>query len=68
MKYKDDEGRLYVVSTGIGKRWMTVRKQSEDSPGSKRVKSKYLPLRNHREEAEADLKQYAERKKYTEVQ
>jgi len=53
--YIDDHGRMLMVSDGIsgGQVWMTCYRKP--SGGSKRLTSKHLPLRDTREEAQADL-------------
>lgn len=59
-RYSDFQGRVLYVSPGLtnGSTWMTVYAKPNGS--LKRVKSKWLPLRETREEAQADLDRYAE--------
>lgn len=59
-RYCDFQGRVLYVSPALtnGTTWMTV--YSKDNGSLKRVKSKWLPLRETREEAQADLGRYAE--------
>jgi len=63
--YIDDKGRLLFVSPGIsgGETWMTCYTKP-GGKGSHRLKSPSLPLRNTREEAQADLDIYARGKGY----
>ncbi len=58
-KYLCDKGCIIKVSPGItgGTQWMTCRVKPSGS--LQRVKSKYLPLRSTREEAQRDLDAYA---------
>jgi hypothetical protein len=64
MIYKDFEGNLIFVSPGIsgGSVWMTV-KQKPGKSGTKRIKSKYLPLRESRDLAQVDLNRWADERK-----
>lgn len=64
MIYKDFEGNLIFVSPGIsgGSVFMTV-KQKPGKKGTKRVKSKYLPLRESKDLAQLDLDRWAEERK-----
>ena len=57
--YIDDMGKLVVVSSGIsdGKAFMACRVKK--SGALQRIKSKFLPIRNKRREAQADLDAYA---------
>lgn len=66
--YEDDTGNLYRISSGIsgGAYWMTFRTPLRGRRGH-RVKSKYLPLRETREDAQRDLDEYANRKKFRRV-
>lgn len=59
-EYIDEEAHIVKVSDGIsgGKFWMTCR--VKPSGALQRVKSKFLPVRIKREEAQADLDVYAE--------
>lgn len=59
-EYVDDTAHIVKVSAGIsgGKFWMACR--VKPSGALQRVKSKFLPVRNKREEAQADLDRYAE--------
>lgn len=58
--YRDFLGRVLYVSPALtnGTTWMTV--YSKENGSLKRVKSKWLPLRVTRGEAQADLDRYAE--------
>ena len=58
-EYIDDMGRTVLVSSGIsgGKWWMACRVKK--SGALQRIKSKKLPERETREEAQADLDAYA---------
>ena len=64
-EYIDEEANIVKVSDGIsgGKFWMTCR--VKPSGALQRVKSKFLPIRNKREEAQADLDVYAEERGWT---
>lgn len=65
--YRDFQGRTLFVSSGIGgDKWMTVYRKP-GSIGTHRVKSKLLPLKDSREEAQADLDRYAEQRCMEEV-
>ena len=58
-EYLDHNGRRIKVSCGIsgGKNWMTCRVKKSGS--LQRMKSKFLPERLTREEAQDDLDSYA---------
>ena len=60
VKYVDDMGRLVVISSGIsrGEEYMSFRVKKSGS--LQRIKSKWLPIRNTRIEAQEDLARYAE--------
>jgi len=66
--YRDFLGRVLYVSPSLtnGTTWMTV--YSKENGSLKRVKSKWLPLRVTRGEAQADLDRYAEERGMREVQ
>lgn len=66
--YRDFLGRVLYVSPALtnGTTWMTV--YSKENGSLKRVKSKWLPLRVTRGEAQADLDRYAEERGMREVQ
>lgn len=57
--YRDFLGRVLYVSPALtnGTTWMTVHQK--DNGSLKRVKSKWLPLRGTREQAQADLDRWA---------
>lgn len=59
LKYLDDMGKIVKVSSGIsgGSSWMSFRVKKSGS--LQRVKSKLLPERDTREEAQKDLDRYA---------
>lgn len=59
-RYRDFQGRTLFVSPALtnGSTWMTVYAKPNGS--LKRVKSKWLPLRETREEAQRDLDRFAE--------
>ena len=59
-KYIDENGILVVVSSGIsgGNAYMACRVRKSGS--LQRIKSKNLPIRNTRNEAQEDLDLYAE--------
>lgn len=63
-KYKDYDVGIVFVSPGIssGTVWMTV-KQKPGKPATKRVKSKFLPLRESRDLAQLDLDRWAYERK-----
>ncbi len=58
-KYIDGNGQILKVSSGIsnGETWMTCRVKPSGS--LRRVKSKFLPLRGTKEEAQRDLDVHA---------
>lgn len=61
-RYVDQNGAIILISSGIsdGKSWMACRvKIKQRNESMHRVKSKFLPLRNTRAEAQADLDAYA---------
>lgn len=63
--YKDKQGREIFISQGIGEVWASYfRKQSG---ALKRIKSKYLPLRNTDDEAQKDLDAYAKKHNLTKI-
>lgn len=57
--YIDDMGKLVVVSSGIsdGNAFMACRVKK--SGALQRIKSKFLPIRDKRKEAQEDLDAYA---------
>ena len=59
-RYRDFQDRVLFVSTG-GSVWFTAY-QKPGSQGTHRIKSKFLPLRDTRELAQADLDRYAEQR------
>lgn len=65
--YRDKQGRILFVSGGIssGKSWMTCYRKPSGS--LKRVVSANLPLRDRRDQAEADLREYATKNGFEEV-
>lgn len=56
-EYLDHNGRVVMVSQGIGELWMTCRVKKSGS--LQRVKSKFLPERATEEDAQDDLDAYA---------
>lgn len=67
-KYITDRGLTAFVSNGfgIGGKWMSVA--SKDTfQGTHRIVAKSLPLRDTREEAQADLDAYAKKKGWKEA-
>jgi hypothetical protein len=63
MLYHDENGAKVFVSPGIstdGHTWLTVRQIG--NKGKHRIKTKLLPIRETKAEAEADLRVYAEQK------
>ena len=62
--YKNFEGNELFVSPGIsnGTTWMTV-KRKPGRASTKRVKSKFLPLRESRDLAQFDLYRWAYERK-----
>lgn len=67
-KYRDYQGRILFVGSGIsnGTSWMTLYQKSNGS--LRRVKSKFLPIREMREQAQQDLDRYAEKRNMTTVE
>ena len=67
-RYSDFLGRVLYVSPALtnGTTWMTV--YSKENGSLKRVKSKWLPLRETREQAQGDLDKYAEERGMGEIQ
>ena len=59
-RYSDFQGRVLYISPALtnGSTWMTV--YSKENGSLRRVKSKWLPLRETREQAQEDLDRYAE--------
>jgi len=58
--YRDKQGRLLFVSSGIGQNHFgTFYRKSPKLPSIKRFKSPALPMRDTQEEAERDLDRYA---------
>lgn len=71
MKYSDSKGRLIFVSSGLGgDQYMTMYKNPDKwtSAGMHRLKSKELPLRDTKEEAQADLDALAKKKGWKEAE
>lgn len=65
-KYRDFQGRILFVASGLdGRRFMTVYQKPPG--GLRRVATKWLPLRDSREQAQADLDRYARLKCMEEV-
>jgi hypothetical protein len=64
MRYGDPESeRVIFVSQGLGKEYGSFyRKATSKSVGMHRLKSPALPMVPDRNQAEADLKAYAEKK------
>ena len=64
-QYYDENGALIFASCGIsdGSKWMTVRQKTTRS-GTHRIKTKRLPIRATRDEAQADLDAYAREKQW----
>lgn len=62
-RYQDEEGREIFVSDGLaaGQYYCSFRRKP-NGISVKRVKTRFLPLRKRREEAQADLNAYAQRK------
>ena len=67
-RYHYLQGKIIFVSCGIsnGTTWMTVS-QKPGCDGTHRVKSKFLPLRDSREKAQADLDRWARERGLGEV-
>lgn len=63
-KYKDYDGSIVFVSPGIssGTVWMSV-KLKPGKNGTRRVKSKFLPLRESKDLAQIDLDRWANERK-----
>ncbi|WP_243124387.1 hypothetical protein [Clostridium sp. AWRP] len=59
MKYLDKKGSKVFVSTGLGSKYGTFRKSKNG--GLHRVKSPAMPMVESREEAEKNLKTWAEK-------
>lgn len=59
-EYINEKGQILKVSSGIssGEHWMTYRVKNSGS--LQRVKSKFLPMRATKQEAQEDLDRYAE--------
>ena len=59
MKYRDKQGRVLYVSDGIsrGEIWFTAYRKA--SGATKRLCVAALPIRDTRQEAQADLDRYA---------
>lgn len=72
-QYRHSQGWILFVSSGIsdGEDWMTVYvkpgKDGRYRSGSHRLKSPALPLRGTREDAQADLDRYAEKKGFVRI-
>lgn len=63
MRYVDEEGREVFVSDGIAAgRYYGSYRRKPNGISIKRIKTRFLPLRKRREEAQADLNAYAQRK------
>jgi len=62
--YRDMKSRIIFVSDGIsdGRHWGTFHRKP--SGALARIKSKFLPMRDIREDAQADLDRYAIARKY----
>lgn len=67
-KYVTDRGLVAFVSNGFGKggKWMSVARK-DTFQGTHRIVTKNLPLRDTREEAQADLDAYAKKKGWKEA-
>lgn len=57
------DGRIAEVTSGIsgGEKWMAIWRNA-GSKGTHRLRSKDLPVRDKKEEAEKDLAEYANKK------
>lgn len=66
-EYISEKGEVVKVSSGIsgGKYWMTCA--VKESGSLRRVKSKFLPEREARSEAQRDLDNYAQEKSWAKV-
>ena len=68
-QYIDDMGKTVKVSSGISHSphlsWMSFR--VKNSVSLQRVKSKHLPIRDTKEEAQVDLNKYASQMKWNAV-
>ena len=62
MHYENEKGEIIIVATGLGQppTFGAFRINSRTG-GKHRVKSKNLPMRANRDEAEEDLQRYAEK-------
>jgi hypothetical protein len=65
-KYRDQQGRIVYVTCGIGSgdqypHWGSFRRKA-NGISIQRVKTKFLPMRDTPEDAQADLDAYAARK------
>jgi hypothetical protein len=61
--YSDEQGKLVLVSRGLGERFMSF-KRKEGAMGMHRMVSKKLPERETFDEAQEDLNKYAIAKKW----
>ena len=68
-KYVTDRGLVAFVSNGFGKggKWMSVARK-DTFQGTHRIVTKNLPLRDTREEAQADLDAYAKKRGWKEYE
>jgi hypothetical protein len=66
--WQDRNGMRIFVSTGLtgGALWMSVRRDPRTG-GTRRIKAPGLPLRDTKDEAEADLQIYAAEQSWEEV-
>lgn len=66
-QYRDFQGRVLFVGCGLtnGTSWMTFYTKPNGS--LRRVNSKFLPIRESREEAQRDLDKYAKERGLGEV-
>ena len=64
-QYIDDMGKTVKISSGIsgGLSWMSFRVKKSGS--LQRVKSKHLPVRDTKEEAQTDLDRYASQMRWS---
>ena len=60
LQYRNAQGEIILVAEGLQKgKWMSMRRSNNG--GMHRIKSPALPIRDSREEAQADLDAYAKK-------
>lgn len=66
--YHDKQGRVFFVSDGIGKGKSFGTFLRKPSGSLRRLVSVYLPMRDRRDQAEADLREYAKKNGFEDVE